>query len=58
MRRTIIDTTAIRELTDKVVSHQTCYQGCKRRPQHAFQQASVVVGDGNGHVGVGLGKSS
>ena len=50
MRRTIIDTTNL-ELTDKVVSIKRVTKVVKGGRNMRFT-ALVVVGDGNGHVGV------
>ena len=55
MRREIIDASQL-ELNDKVVSIKRVTKTTKGGRNMRFT-ALVVVGDGNGHVGVGLGKA-
>ena len=55
MRHTIIDVSQL-ELTDKVVTIKRVTKTVKGGRNIRFT-ALVVVGDGNGHVGVGLGKA-
>ncbi len=56
MKRTIIDASKL-ELNDKVVAIKRVSKTVKGGRTVRFT-ALVVVGDGNGHVGVGLGKSA
>ena len=56
MKRTIIDPSQL-ELNDKVVAIKRVSKTVKGGRTMRFT-ALVVVGDGNGHVGVGIGKSA
>ena len=55
MRHEIIDASAL-EITDKVVSIKRVTKVVKGG-RHMRFSALVVVGDGNGHVGAGIGKA-
>ena len=56
MKRTIIDASQM-ELTDKVVAINRVSKTVKGGRTMRFS-ALVVVGDGNGHVGAGMGKAA
>ena len=56
MKRTIIDASQL-ELSDKVVAIKRVSKSVKGGRTMRFT-ALVVVGDGNGHVGAGMGKAA
>jgi len=56
MKRTIVDASNL-ELTDKVVAIKRVSKTVKGGRNMRFT-ALVVVGDGNGHVGAGMGKAA
>ena len=56
MKRTIIDASQL-ELSDKVVAIKRVSKTVKGGRTMRFT-ALVVVGDGNGHVGAGMGKAA
>ena len=56
MKRTIIDPSQL-ELNDKVVAIKRVSKTVKGGRTMRFT-ALVVVGDGNGHVGAGMGKAA
>ena len=56
MQRNIIDPSQLGELQDKVVTIKRVTKTVKGGRNMRFT-ALVVVGDGNGHVGAGLGKA-
>lgn len=56
MQRNIIDPSELGELKDKVVTIKRVTKTVKGGRNMRFT-ALVVVGDGNGHVGAGLGKA-